>query len=168
MLSGRDRLHRFLPGDEWKKLPDSCKAPNRGRRLRPRPRHFVRFFCELCGTEAKSHRKSARYCSIECRRRANWERDAIRRGRPRPAERVRGAERRWLAIERGIRQFGSRVEYEVHLGEKKRKAATVKERSRATLSPQEEWMNYHRSGLTRQAKSEIIRYARFFRPQTAR
>ena len=90
-FEGRDRLHRFLPGDEWKKLPESCKAPNKGRRLRPRLRHIVSFFCELCGVDAKRHRRSARYCSVECRRRVQSERDALKKGRPRPAERARGS-----------------------------------------------------------------------------
>jgi hypothetical protein len=40
--------------------------------------------------------------------------------------------------------------------------------SQKAVSPQEEWINYHRSGLALQPKSEVIRYARVFRPQTAR
>ena len=170
MLSGRDHLWRFLPGAEWKKLPDCFKAPNKGRRLRPRPRHIVSFFCELCGVEAKSHRRSARYCSDDCRRRAQLERDALRKGRPRPAERIRGAERRRLALERGIRRYGSYGEYERHLAENKRmrEATKADQRLRERLSPQEEWINYHWSGLAFQDKSHVIRYARVFRPQTAR
>ena len=35
-FEGRDHLWRFLPGDEWKKLPDCFKAPNRGLRVVPR------------------------------------------------------------------------------------------------------------------------------------
>lgn len=163
---GRDHLCRFLPGDEWKKLPKCFKAPNRGRRLKPRLSVVIE--CRHCGKEAKRHRRSARYCSDECQRRAWLERDALREGKPLPTERIRGEARRRLAIERGICKLGSRVEYERQLAEKERKAEPVEPRSRATVSPQEEWMNYHRCGLAFQDKSHVIRYARVFRPQTAR
>jgi hypothetical protein len=165
-LAGRDHLWRFLPGAEWKKLPESCKAPNKGRRLRPRPRHVVRFFCELCGLEAKRHRRSARYCSTECRRRAQLERDARRRGKPLPNERARGAKRREIAQLKGIRQHGSLYDYLRFTEEQKRKreAAQAERWRPKMLSPQEEWINYHRSGLALQERSGVIRYVRVFRP----
>lgn len=157
MLSGRDHLWRFLPGDEWKKLPECFKAPNRGRRLKPRRRASIE--CWQCGEEVKRHRRSARYCSTECRRRAQLERDALRKGQSRPAERMRGAERHRLAIERGIRRYGSYGEYVRQLAENKRKReATKAEQVQKRLSPEEEWVAYHRSGLALQHEQRVSRY----------
>src|SRR5580693_8724320 len=83
----------ILGGDEWNDNPPWLKGPNRGRRLRPRPRHIVPVYCAVCGGGAKRFRRSARYCSISCRRRAQTVRDALREGRPYPVERVRGSDR---------------------------------------------------------------------------
>jgi hypothetical protein len=167
VLGGRDHLWRFLPGADWKKLPDCFKAPNRGRRLTPR--RNVRIECLQCGKEAKRHRRSACYCGDECRRRAQLERDALRRGKPLPAERVRGAARRNRALVEGMRRYGSVAAYLRAKDEQEQQRRSERaERSQKVVSPQEEWMNYHRSGLASQPKSEVIRYARVFRPQTAR
>lgn len=166
-LKGRNHLWRFLPGAEWKKLPDCFKGPNHGRRLTPR--RTVSIACLQCGKEVERHRRSARYCSDECRRRAQLERDAMRKGKSVPAQRARGAERRRLALERGIRLYGTYGEYVRHLAENKRKRHMTKvdRLVQKELSPQEEWINYHRSGLALEDKSQAIRYARVFRPQTA-
>jgi hypothetical protein len=163
-IDGRDHLHRFLPGPEWKKLPASCKAPNRGRRLKPRRRVSVE--CWQCGKEAKRHRRSARYCSVECRRRAQFERDALRKGRPSPKERVRGAARRNRALLNGIRRYGSVAAYLRAKGEQeqRRRSERGERQSQKALSPREEWMNYHRSGLAFPDRSHVIRYVRVFRP----
>jgi hypothetical protein len=79
-----------------------------------------------CGKEAKRHRRSARYCSDECRRRAQLERDALRKEKSLPAQRVRGAERRQLALGRGICRYGSYGEYVRHLAVNKRKRDMTK------------------------------------------
>jgi hypothetical protein len=125
VLTGRDHLWRFLPGAEWKKLPDCFKAPNRGRRLTPRKKVPVE--CLQCGKYVTRHRRSARYCSIECRRRAQLERDAIRGGKALPRERVRGSRRRWNARLKGIRKHGT---LEAHLRfteEQERKRAAIRD-----------------------------------------
>jgi hypothetical protein len=165
---GRDHLCRFLPGDEWKKLPECFNAPNRGRRLTPR--RSVVIECLRCGEEAKRHRRSARYCSVECRGRAQLERDALREGKSLPGERVRGVARRNRALVRGTLRYGSASAYLRTKAEQeqRRQSERVEQQSRKRLSPQEEWINYHRSGLALQDKSHVIRYARVFRPQTAR
>ena len=119
MLGGRDHLWRFLPGDEWKKLPECFKAPNRGLRLRPQKKVLVE--CLQCGKYVTRHRRSARYCSVECRRRADFERDALRNGKPLPSERERGFERRWRARLKGIRKHGSLEAYLRFTEEQRRK-----------------------------------------------
>jgi hypothetical protein len=122
---GRNHLRRFPPGEEWKKLPDCFKAPNRGRRLTPRKKAPVE--CLQCGKYATRHRRSARYCSIECRRRAQLERDALRSGKPLPSERVRGVERRWRARLNGIRKHGSPEAYRRFTEEQERTRAAIRD-----------------------------------------
>jgi hypothetical protein len=94
----------------------------------------------------------------------------MRKGKLVPAQRARGAERRRLALERGIRLYGTYGEYVRHLTENKgqRELTKVDQLVQKVLSPQEEWINYHGSGLAFEDKSHVIRYARVFRPQTAR
>jgi hypothetical protein len=108
-FAGRDNLWRFLPGEEWKKLPECFKAPNRGLRLTPR--RNVKVTCLQCGKDVQRHRRVALYCSVECRRRAQLERDAIRKGGALPCERVRGFQRRLNARLNGIRKHGSLEAY---------------------------------------------------------
>lgn len=122
MLTGRDHLWRFLPGAEWKKLPDRFKAPNRGRRLRPRRR--ARIECLYCGKEVERFRRSAKYCGDECRRRAQLERDALRKGKAPPRERVRGFQRRLNVRLKGIRKHGSLEAYRRSTEEQKSKRET--------------------------------------------
>jgi hypothetical protein len=158
VLDGRDHLWRFLPGAGWKKLPDCFKAPNRGRRLTPRRR--VAIECFHCGNEVERHRRSARYCSIECRRRAQFERDALRKGRPLPKERARGAARQNRALVKGSRRrYGSVAAYLRAKAERKRRQDTCAERqSHKGLSPQEEWANHHWSGPALQNEQRVGRY----------
>jgi len=122
---GRDALHRFQPGEEWKKLPDRCKAPNRGMRLKPRRR--ARIECLYCGKEVERFRRSAKYCGDECCRRAQLERDALRKGKAPPRERVRGFQRRVNARLKGIRKHGSREAYLRSTQEQERKRAAVRD-----------------------------------------
>jgi hypothetical protein len=135
MLDGRDHLWRFLPGAEWKRLPDCFKAPNRGRRLTPRKKVPVE--CLQCGKCVTRHRRSARYCSVECRRRAQLERDALRKGKALPMERVSGFQR-WLnARSKGVRKLGS---LDAHLRfieeqERKRQALRDERQFQRLLSP---------------------------------
>lgn len=133
-LGGRDRLWRFLPGAEWKKLPDRFKAPNRGLRLTPRKKVPVE--CLQCGKYVTRHRRTARYCSVECRRRAQLERDTLRKGKAPPRERVRGFERRRRARVNGVRKHGSLNEYLRFTEEQKRKrdAALAERQLRRLLS----------------------------------
>ena len=164
---GRNHLWRFLAGDEWKKLPECFREPNRGLTLTPRRSVIIE--CLKCGKEAKRHRRSACYCGDECRRRAQLERDALRRGKPLPAERARGAARRNRALVEGMRRYGSLAGYlRAKDEQEQRRSERAERRPQTVVSPQEEWMSYHRSGLASQPKSEVIRYARVFRPQTAR
>lgn len=170
VLSGRDHLWRFQSGDEWKKLPDCFKAPNRGRRLKAR--RIVQIECWQCGQETNRHRQSARYCSDECRRRAQLERDALRKGKALPTERVRGAERRQRARAKGIKRYGSLAEYLRVKAEtaQRRDAERIERRWKENVSHDssqsavEEWVAYHRSGLGFKDKSHVIRYVRTFQP----
>ncbi len=172
-FEGRDQLRRFRPGDEWKKMPDRCKAPNRGMRLKPR--QSVRIECWCCGKEVQRFRKSARYCGDECRRRAQLERDARRKGKPYPAERIRGAERRQLAMLKGIRRYGNYPEYVRFTIEQKRKReADRDEKQWQKIISQESTTIGNPStkvpssltwgALERRAPPGVIRYVRVFRP----
>jgi len=125
VLGGRNHLWRFLPGAEWKKLPDCFKAPNRGLRLTPR--RTVDVTCLLCGKDVQRHRRSALYCSVECRRRAQLERDAILRSKALPSERVRGFQRRYNARLKGIRKHGSLQAYLRFTEEQERKRAAIRD-----------------------------------------
>lgn len=124
-MLGRDHLWRFLPGVEWRKLPYCFRAPNRGRRLTPRKKVPVE--CLQCGKCVTRLRRSARYCSIECRRRAQLERDAIRRGKALPKERVHGFQRRLNARLKGIRKHGSPDAYLRFTEEQERKRAAIRD-----------------------------------------
>jgi hypothetical protein len=158
VLSGRDHLNRFLSGSDWKKLPECFKAPTRGRRLTPR--RTVLIECRHCGKEAKRHRRSARYCSDECRRRAQFERDAPRKGRPAPKERIRGAARQNRALVRGLRRYGSYAAYVRAKAEQeqRRRSERVQRQSQKAESPQEEWANHHRTGLALRHDQRVSRY----------
>jgi len=82
---GRDQFGRFSPGEAWLSLPSSCQAPNRGMRLRPKNSVYVK--CWQCGHLETRFRKSARYCSVPCRRRAQLVRDRQRAEMPTPLRR---------------------------------------------------------------------------------
>ena len=147
-LGGRDRLWRFLPGAEWRKLPDRFKAPNRGRRLTPRKKVPVE--CLQCGKYVTRHRRSAQYCSIECRRRAQLERDALRRGKGPPRERVRGFQRRLNARLKGIRKHGSLEAYRQFTEEQKckRDAARDERQFQRLVSPASPEIDTRRGAMT--------------------